>query len=414
MMLRFAAAFVSVSLAFSSSAFAQAPPHAGVSPSHQPPAPLANGRVVGTVFCADTHKPARGAFVLLDDVPPADERKSSPTGEGRTSQVAVDGTFTLEDVSPGDYVISAVLPGYLPPFDGLTISSASRDGEGNLTKDLPANGKVSVRPNETATVNISLERGAAVSGRVLYADGSPAIRVAVNVEDVDPKPFDDRTVGIGVVARSMLLHPAPITDDLGHFRISGIAPGIYHIVVIQSSTNDTTSGDQGLIPGMIFDFKMLSIYSGDTLHRKAAKQYELRSGDEISGVDITIPTDAFHSVRGLLTAKDGRPITTGTITLTDVADDTLIFHGDLERDGTFSFTRVPSGSYRLEAKNAEIGKLPDNLPPISSTRYIALRTTNVFADGSTSVIVKDSDVSNISLTLKEIPLPPKPKSGDDK
>jgi hypothetical protein len=34
--------------------------------------------------------------------------------------------------------------------------------------------------------------------------------------------------------------------------------------------------------------------------------------------------------------------------------------------------------------------------------------------GSTSVIVKDSDVSNISLTLKEIPLPPKPKSGDDK
>jgi hypothetical protein len=43
----------------------------------------------------------------------------------------------------------------------------------------------------------------------------------------------------------------------------------------------------------------------------------------------------------------------------------------------------------------------------------ARQTTRSFFR-ATSVIVKDSDVSNISLTLKEIPLPPKPKSGDDK
>ncbi len=115
--------------------------------------------------------------------------------------------------------------------------------------------------------------------------------------------------------------------------------------------------------------------------------------------DITIPTDTFHSVRGLITAKDGRPINTATITLTDTTDDTLILYGDMDDDGTFNFSRVPSGTYKLEATNAEIGKLPGNLPPMHSTRIIYRKMTNKFADAGTSVIVKDTDVANISLTL---------------
>ncbi len=138
-------------------------------------------------------------------------------------------------------------PGYLPPSERPTISSAGRNTEGNLTKELPANGRVSVRPHETARVDISLERGAAISGRVLYADGSPAIRVYVNVEDVDPKPFDDRTVGIGMIAA----HVASPTDHRRPVVFASVASSLGPTTSssFRPSTINPTGGDVDLIPG---------------------------------------------------------------------------------------------------------------------------------------------------------------------
>jgi hypothetical protein len=406
-----AVALVSASLAYSSSALAQKPPS---DPAHQPPVQPANGGITGTVFCADTHKPARGALVLLDTVPSANGKGSHATGASGFARVAVDGTYTLEDVEPGEYVVSAALPGYLAPFDGPVTAPASRPGEKSIDKDSPGDRRVRLRPGKTETVDLTLERGAAISGRVLYPDGSPAIQIAVMAEDIKAAPSDNQSKGLEAFARSMLIHPAPVTDDLGRFRISGIAAGIYRIIVVQSSTTGPMDGPDGMMnlnPGIITNGKALRIYSGDTLHRKAAKQYELRGPDEVTGLEITLPTDTFHSVQGLLTAKDGRRINHGAVTLTDSTDNTLTFQGDLERDGTFRFSGVPEGSYTLEAKDAEIGKLPDNLPPTAPVRYVALITTNTFADGSTSVIVKDSDVLDLTLTLTEIPLPPRERNG---
>src|ERR1700760_613168 len=110
------------------------------------------------------------------------------------------------------------------------------------------------------------------------------------------------------------------------------------------------------------DPSAVRVYAGDTLHQKAARTYDLRAGEEISGIDITIPLEAFHSVRGHLSSVDGRAINMGDLKLTDPGDDAFSMSTKLHRDGSFTFPSVPSGTYTLSTTNARIGEMPGDLP----------------------------------------------------
>ena len=132
----------------------------------------------------------------------------------------------------------------------------------------------------------------------------------------------------------------------------------------------------------------------------------MHSGDEVSGIDITIPTEAFHRIEGRVAATDGRPLNSGRLTLTDTADDTLVFRTNVRGDGTFVFGAVPAGAYTLASTEAKIGKLPEGFPENMDVPPGVFEATNTFADGSIAVIVKDSDVPDVNLTLTEVPLPP--------
>jgi hypothetical protein len=383
-------------------------------PVKPPPAPPRNARITGTVLCADTHRPARGAIVIIMPVPPADAKKQTGNGSEAMARVASDGTYVAEHMAAGEYSVIAMLPGYLSPMDDLTSADMSQNSPEKSRAFLMKYGTVDVRAQETARFDLSLQRGAAMSGRVLYSDGSPASQITIDVQDVNAKPAASKSpedaINAGTIMRSLFMHQSQGTDDQGRFRISGLRPGTYRVAAVQASTDPMGQfgGDDGM--GFLMGFSSnptdLHIYSGDTLHKKSAKTYELRSGDEVSGIDITVPADAFHHIQGRLSATDGRAISTATLTLTDTTDDSLAFHTDLEHDGTFIFPAVPAGTYSLAATQARIGTVPDGFPENMPVRAEMIKATNAFADGNTAVIVKESDVSDVNLSLTEVPLPP--------
>ncbi len=389
-------------------------------PDHGAPQPLApvkpeapaRGRVTGSVICGDTRQPARGAAVLLMPLSKSQDDGKIP-GREMSARVGVNGTYRFDDVRPGEYSVVAFLQGYLSVLDELPSSTfTDPDGAMNMNKLLTGRSRVTVREDSAATLDLVLERGGTVSGRVLYADGAPANQVTISVDPVDAAPvsgkgepgFDPQSF-----LKSMFTHQSFVVDDTGRFRVSGLKPGKYRIAAAPPIDLSDSGHEFGLgtaFAGMT-DGKAIRYYSGDTYHKKQAKVYEVRAGDEIGGIDIRLPIDGFHSVRGTLTAVDGRPVNNGQLTLTDSTDDTLVYYARPDREGGFHFRGVQPGSYTLLAKNAFIGVVPPGTAPEMADQA-PMQPTNAFADATAPVIVKDGDLTGVALSLTEVPLPKTP------
>ena len=202
--------------------------------------------------------------------------------------MGLDGTYLFEHVVPGEYIIIPYLDGYLSPFDKLTLPPADTTIAALFEKIVVAQGSLKVGAQGTQTFNISLERGATVSGRVLYSDGSPAIQVGIelqNTADPSPRPGSPY-IQLGDIARSEFVHSAPETDDQGHFRIAGIRPGTYRIAAIQLQKLPMQP-DETLVRSIL---GALRFYTNDTVHPGSAKAYSLAAGQELTGLDIRIST----------------------------------------------------------------------------------------------------------------------------
>ncbi len=334
------------------------------------------------------------------------------------ARVAMDGTYEVTHVAAGQYAVIAILPGYLSPLDELSASGFNMASESKLRAKLAAYNSVTVRQDAAATEDVVLERGAAVSGRVLYPDGSPATQVTMHLENVDAKPGKkgENAINLGDMMRLMFTRQSTGTDDQGHFRLSGLAPGTYRLAampapVLSSAGDDAMEAGMLIGMGMMTDTAALHVYAGDTLHQKDAKTFTLRGGDEVADIQITLPINSFHAVSGMITAKDGRPLSLAKLTLIDSSDDTVRFSVELADNGSFRFSSVPTGTYQLTASDGQIvmpnPKLPASMAVRSGTAVAA------FAEGSTPVLVKDSDVTDVTLALAETALKPVPKPADD-
>ena len=353
--------------------------------SAQPPSPhgseaVPQARITGHVLLADTHEPARNAVVLLNSL----------DGQNRQSvRVGLDGTYLFDHVVPGEYIVITYLDGYLSPFDKLILTPADTTIASLFEKIVTAQGSLKVGAQGTRTFDISLERGAIVSGHVLYSDGSPAIQVGIELQDIAAPSSRPGTpsIQLGDIARSEFVHQALETDDQGRFRIAGISPGTYRIAAVQLQKEPMQISDT-LVRSM---FGALRFYTNDTIHPSSAKTYTLVAGQELQGLEIRIPLDGFHSVQGKAVARDGRSITSAEVTITETTDPSLYF-STVVSDGSFRFDRLPPGTYKVAAPWG-------NIAPAGG------EVTAAFGAGSTIFTVKDTDLTNVILTLPEASLP---------
>ncbi|HLI76295.1 MAG TPA: carboxypeptidase-like regulatory domain-containing protein [Acidobacteriaceae bacterium] len=373
------------------------------------------GRLTGHVLCDDTRRPARGALVMVTELPAAagPNTTAGPGGNMAVTHVRADGSYAVEHLAPGEYTAIAVFPGYLSPMAEMMGIDGQANDPASQRERLARYGTVTVRSGGATAFDITLHRGAAISGQVLYADGVPAAAVNLILEDASARTAPTGAANQEVVralAQRMFSQQSMSTDDQGRFRLSGLKPGTYRLAAAEPLTLSADSNDaegMGSVISMmgVPDVHSLHFYAGDTTHRNAAKTFDLRPGDEVTGVDITLPLDAFHEIHGKLAAADGRTINQGDITLTDSADDGLTFHAKVARDGTFALAQIPAGNYKLAAANARIAEPSPDGPPNLPERFRPLKPVAAFADGSLTVVIQDHDLDGIALSLAEIPLP---------
>ncbi len=420
-----------------------------------------NATLSGRVICADTNGPARFAKVYLksttpnkssgDDLfsalaaspppgPPgspakaaakvspedAAERKANQANAARvlsalsdltySSTVGSDGTYTFTKVKPGTYYVHATVPGYIDPLTAFTSEELTSDDPAVRQRIAAIATPVTITGDEAVHADLRLERGASITGRVLYDDGTPAagwiVRIvynspAVGVAPLLPGGFDASDLDLSHLSE------ISSTDDTGRFRIAGLATGDYIVQARLVASSLGTSGFNPITTGSgsnALAARMglrLTVYSGDALRLADAKPVSVRTGDDRSGVDLIMPLRALHSISGHVAARtDAHSVNAGTVELigqddAGKPDSSLHFVANILSDGSFRFDYVPGpGSFTIKTSHAQDATTTSTKQVLAST-IAEQKVTHSYGTATTTVQLTDSDLDAINLIVPE-------------
>lgn len=351
----------------------------------QQAAPVAGGAVTGHVFCADTQRPARFAEVQLIEVPAAaaggraGQTRFGMSVGGRTS---LDGSFAISGVSAGDYYVVARVPGYIdPPVNSLD--------------DVAAMGfpQVRVEAGRSSSAEVTIRRGATLTGHVQYDDGTPVAGVQVFLRSATASPQTNMR-GLSAFGGGGFSGRMGTTDDRGFYRVAGIAPGKYVLSATVMTGNSSLRGDVGRA-GPRSMGEPVVVYAPNVMYRADARIVEFRGTEDVTDVDVTVALEGLHKVQGAVLAQDDRhPIGVGMVTLTDTADGGFVRRATLDANGMYEFSYVPAGSYTISAVGSD--PRPQGNRPANRS----------YQEGKGSVAVTEHD-----MTVEDVLLPLAGSSG---
>jgi hypothetical protein len=318
-----------------------------------------------------------------------------------SSTVGLDGSYSFAGVKPGTYYVHAIFSGYIDPLSQFSDEDiASTDPA--VRARLAQLASITVTGTDSAHADLRLERGAAVSGRLSYDDGTPAVGWFLTV--VKPNTPEDPGDAIASAIAPALamggLTQIFKTDDLGHFRISGLPPGEYilraALTVSEVGISAANMGDGGSGVNLV-------VYSGDTFNRASAKAVKLIAGDELSGNDITVPSHRLHNITGHVVAKsDGHTLNVGEVSLTVKENPTTHAMAAIRDDGSFRFENLPGSiSYTLTVESAADGR---NDGPASNVMGMHLPHPEIFrkyGTDTTTVLLTDTDVDSVTFHVAQ-------------
>ncbi len=309
-------------------------------------------RVSGTVL--GSNGAAGNAVVMLV----ADEPRSTSTSQSYSTRTNRDGTFSISNVPPGRYLVSARTGG-------------GRGGRGAAGPDSEfALAPLSVSGGAVTGVTLMLGPGATITGQATFEGGAL------------PSPSDLSRIRIGLWATSsqqipMLggqMNATPRND--GTFTISNV-PGGSRVVRVS---------------GVPRPFALKSVYLDG--HDVTDSAFEIRPG-ETGGRLTVVFTDRGTEISG--TVRDEQDNSVTEVTVVAFAADAQVWRPQSRfiqavrpaKDATYSLRGLPPGEYLLQAvDDLEQGEWYD--PAILDT----LRA------GATRVLLQEGNIKTVDLKLK--------------
>jgi hypothetical protein len=357
--------------------------------------PPATGTITGHVFLGDSHLPARMAYVTLLPVSAAESGGAKPAVTSAIVQTGLDGVFVMPNVLLGDYYVVASKLGYASPIPVAYIDPGDYDHAPKDLKDALATvvTPVTVAANRTSTADIVLNKGAAISGTVVFSDGEPYSQAPVSLlrKEKSGKWTDFASLEGLYSNQQGLYSNGARTDDQGNFRLAGLPAGEYLLRTIlalggaEISSPGTESSDD---PDYRWD-----IYFGYGVRPGDAKTIQVKDGEESRGNIIEIPLGRLHPISGtVLSEESGAPVNRADVELHNADDDSTCTITAVGATGQFHFPYVADGSYTLKVtKAADIIRGKSDEKPL-----------HIYADASQPLIVK-GETNGISIQLKRKP-----------
>jgi hypothetical protein len=370
-------------------------------------ASAATGGITGRVTADGTNAPIVGARVLLF---PA----GRPAGHmGPPPQVTTDqdGRYAFTRLTPGEYRLDVQKTGFVP------------------LNQPPARPRTfTVAPGQALAVDLRLQRGGVISGRVIDTRGDPMTDVRVMALRRMPAPA--RAAAAMAAPRLM---PAPMqgpqqTNDLGEFRVSGLAPGEYVIAAVPHRFS--SFGGPGVAPrAPARSATAVTTFYPGTADQAGAQMITVASGAEVANIVFMIQSSPAFRVSGIVVDESGAPIGDAMVRLmTDPRSGGVGFglgpmgNGQSDATGRFVIDDVPAGSYRASASvMIRMGSSGSGAVGAVSGGYVGSSTVTraggvlsgqffSFSSGpvggieqAAEVVVTDSDVSDVRIVARRPP-----------
>jgi len=257
--------------------------------------------------------------------------ESQSDGGNYTALTAADGSFRIENVVPGRYRLFVERTGY------QEIDRHRRRTEGRLFTLSPG--------QEMKDVVIRLQAAAVVEGRVTDEDGDPMPEAQVAVLR---QTF--------VAGRSHWEQAgAERTNDLGEYRIAGLAAGSYFVSVTPPpdfrSLIETTGNAPAAIHGTTAADKPApsayqTTYYPGTRDRGQAAPIQLHAGDDFP-VSFSLTPGLSLTIRGSVVNLP--PGATAAIMLQSKDFNLALNGAEMHKDGSFEIRDVSPGAYTILA-----------------------------------------------------------------
>jgi len=309
--------------------------------------------IAGTVLSASTGSPLRRARIVL--------QVSSQTDIPRGAVTDESGHFSIGNISPGEYALSAQHDGYIQQRYGQ-----DKPGKHAETLTLAAGQKIE-------DMTFHLQQAAVITGHVYNEDGDPIENANVEVVRI-----------VYVQGKRQLASQQSVTtNDRGEYRIYDLGPGHYYVRAARGGSGFFNTLTEGEVVYPAVFYPNAASFDGAT-------PLDLKPGDEIPSVDFQLTPNNSNGyevagkVIGSATGKAGAsPASRSVVTIGERTSYTDVLQNERQvttnpGDGTFKFSNITPGTYRLEAIQDENGQ-----------REIAMQ----------EVIVSSANVANLSLVM---------------
>lgn len=303
------------------------------SPAPQPNVPPEQRCVVGgRVTNSLTGEPVKKATIRFAAnrtgggvVVMGDPRRSMPGGQGYSTSTDSDGSFRIEGVNPGQYLLWANRTGFLN-----TSYGARKPGQ--------AGSAITLSPGQQLTsLAISLTPQSVITGKVMDADGDPVsggmVQALAHMWMRGKLRYSTR--GNGQI------------NDLGEYRIANLSPGKYYIFA--QVHNNIPEGE--VVAGKA-DMRPVRTYYPSSVAFAGASPVEVSAGQDASGIDVRIQSVQTFHIRGRVNGVPSNNAHERTvINLTPREDEFMIFNAQssIRPDGSFDMAGVAPGAYYLNA-----------------------------------------------------------------
>lgn len=313
---------------------------------------LANSTLRARVFYEQSGRPVRRTNVIL--VSP----KSGPTeASGLTD---AEGNLVIKDLKAGRYYPIVNAPGAISPLAYVDFRNRRDEEMESVFAGFPA---IVVNGISDVDAVIPVRMGGAISGRISYADGGPAIGVKVEILRKVDDEYLPTLPNFSVLREAMMGGAGTFrTDDRGHYRFTGLPPGEYIVKVseeIHHPTNADRANRYGFDSMLFGSASLLTLYFENAIDPDNAQKLKVELGQEHAETNIVIPERPLHTLAGkIVAAKNKLPIRNARVAISLKGDTAIPVPAAgrsghvtyTDENGNWKFVELPKGTYKIVAQ----------------------------------------------------------------